>query len=48
MQNIPNAREYVMVCKIVDEGWEQFVVDTITNRSHFGTNHEYVIVVSKD
>ena len=45
MENVPNATEYVMVCKIVDEGWEQFIVDTITNRSHFGKNNEYLIVV---
>lgn len=45
MINVPNAKEYVMVCKIVDEGWEQHVVETISNRSHFGSNNEYVIVV---
>lgn len=45
MQNVPNASEYVMVCKIIDEGWKSFIVDTICNRSHFGNNAEYVIVV---
>lgn len=45
MQNVPNANEYVMVCKIVDEGWEKYVVDTKVNKSHFGTNREYVVVV---
>ena len=45
MNNVPNAREYVMVCKIVDEGWEKYIVDTKQNRSHFGTNNEYVLVV---
>lgn len=46
MKNVPNAREYVMVCKIVDSDWEQFIVDTKNNRSHFGSNNEYVIRVS--
>ena len=47
MNNIPNAREYVMVCKIVDEGWEPFVVETLVNKSHLGTNHEYVVRVQR-
>lgn len=45
MQNIPNASEYVMVCKIVDDGWEKFIVDTKVNKSHFGSNTEYVLCV---
>lgn len=45
MKNIPNATEYVMVCKIVDPGWEKYIVETKENKSHFGTNREYVIVV---
>ena len=45
MRNIPNAFEYVLVCKIVDEGWEKFVVDTKQNRSHFGLNNEYILCV---
>lgn len=45
MQNIPNASEYVMVCKIVDPGWEEFIVDTKVNKSHFGSNTEYVLCV---
>lgn len=45
MQNIPNASEYVMVCKIVDEGWEKFIVETKVNKSHFGSNTEYVLCV---
>ena len=48
MKNVPNAREYVMVCKIVDSDWEQFIVDTKNNRSHFGSNNEYVIRVSRE
>lgn len=48
MQNVPNASEYVMVCKIIDEGWRPYVVKTLTNRSHLGTNNEYVIVVNQD
>ena len=45
MKNIPNANEYVMVCKIVDRGFEKYVTETLTNSSHLGKNHEYVIVV---
>ena len=46
MMNVPNAAEYVMVCKIVDSGWQQFVVDTKLNKSHFGQNFEYIVKVS--
>lgn len=45
MNRIPNANEYVMVCKVVDEGWEKYVIDKKINKSHFGTNNEYIIVV---
>lgn len=45
MQNVPNAKEYVMVCKIVDPGFEQYIVDTKINKSHFGKNSEYILVV---
>lgn len=45
MKNIPNATNYVLVCKIVDEGWEKFIVDTKKNKSHFGTNYEYVLCI---
>lgn len=45
MKNIPNASEYILVCKIIDPGWEKFVVETITNRSHFGTNYEYILSI---
>lgn len=45
MQNVPNAVEYVMVCKIVDPGWEQYVVEVKQNKSHFGNNLEYVLKV---
>lgn len=45
MNNVPNASEYVLVCKVVDPGWEKYVVATKTNKSHFGVNHEYVLVV---
>jgi hypothetical protein len=46
-----NASEFVdatMVCKIVDPGWEDYVVETLDNKSHFGTNHEYVIHLTHD
>ena len=45
MKNIPNAAEYIMVCKVVDEGFEQYIVDTKNNKSHFGLNKEYIIVI---
>lgn len=48
LKNVPNASEAVMVCKIVDKGWERYVVDTIKNQSHFGTNYEYVIVINNE
>lgn len=43
IRNAPNASEYVMVCKVIDEGWEKFVVEDIENQSHFGSNHEYIL-----
>ena len=45
MNNVTNAREYVMVCKVVDPGWEKYIVDEKVNKSHFGVNKEYVLVV---
>lgn len=45
MKNVPNANEYVMVCKIVDEGFEKYIVDIIHNKSHFGDNREYILCV---
>lgn len=48
MNNIPNAKEYLMVCKIVDKGWEKYIVEEKINRSHLGTNKEYVLLVRKE
>lgn len=45
MKNIPNANEYIMVCKVVDSGWDKYIVETKENKSHFGVNKEYVLVV---
>lgn len=45
MNNCPNFKEAIMVCKIVDPGWEQYIVDIKKNKSHFGVNNEYVLVV---
>lgn len=45
MQNVPHAKEYVMVCKIVDDCFKPYIVDIITNTSHFGANNEYVLVI---
>ena len=46
IRNAPNASEYIMVCKVVDEGWEKFIVEDIENKSHFGSNHEYILKLS--
>lgn len=46
MKNIPNAKEYIMVCKVVDSGWEKYIIETKGNKSHFGTNNEYVLKVN--
>lgn len=48
IHNIPNAKEYVMVCKVVDSGWERFIVNTKQNKSHFGVNNEYVLCIKHD
>lgn len=48
MNNIPNAKEYLMVCKIVDSGWEKYIVEEKINKSHLGTNKEYVLLVKND
>lgn len=45
IKNIPNASQYVMVCKVVDLGWEQFEVDVKVNKSHFGVNNEHILKV---
>ena len=47
MKNVPNAKQYVMVCKIVDSGFEAFVKDKINRKSHFGDNFEYVVVIEQ-
>lgn len=46
MKNAPNFADATMVCKVVDPGWEKYVVETLDNESHFGTNHEYIIHVT--
>lgn len=48
MNNIPNANEYIMVCKVVDEGWKNYIVDKKINRSHYGENAEYILVVKNN
>lgn len=45
MKNIPNANEYVMVCKTVDDEFKPYIVETKTNKSHFGVNLEYVVKI---
>ena len=47
MKNAPKFREAILVCKIVDNGWQKFIVEEIHNKSHFGDNIEYVLLVSK-
>lgn len=46
MRNVLNAKEYILVCKIVDDGWYKFIVDIKKNRSHFGLNNEYILCIS--
>ena len=48
MENAPEFVDATMVCKVIDSGWEKFVVETIDNKSHFGINHEYVIHITRD
>lgn len=48
MKNAPNFVDATMVCKVVDPGWEKYVVETLDNKSHYGTNHEYVIHITRD
>lgn len=45
MKNVPKAKEYLMVCKVVDPGWEKYIVEEKINKSHFGTNKEYVLLI---
>lgn len=47
MNNIPNAKEYLMVCKVVDKGWEKYIVEEKINKSHLGKNKEYVLLIKK-
>ena len=48
MQNIPNAKEYLMVCKIIDKPeYNKYIVETKINKSHLGTNNEYVLYVNQ-
>lgn len=44
IKNIPNAAEYVMVCHQVSDKYRPFIVETKENKSHFGSNTEYVVV----
>lgn len=48
INNASNASEAIMVCKIVDSGWDKYVVDIISNKSHFGKNQEYILKVDND
>lgn len=49
IRNVPNASEYILVCKIVDEGWNRFIVDTKKNKSHFVLNNEHILsIFNKD
>jgi hypothetical protein len=42
IQNIPNAKEYLFVCKKPGK-YEAFQVDAKVNKSHFGSNFEHVV-----
>lgn len=48
IKNIPNASEYVMVCHQVSDKYKPFIVETKENKSHFGSNTEYVVVVKPE
>lgn len=48
MQNVPNAREYVLTCKVIDPSFEKFVKGDKINKSHFGTNKEHIVVVTNE
>ena len=48
MINIPNAKEYCLTCKVVDKNWDKYIVDKKVNKSHFGVNTEYVLVVPNE
>lgn len=48
MKNVPNATNYIMVCKVIDDGWDKYIQDAKVNKSHFGTNNEYILVVPND
>lgn len=48
MQNVPNATEYVMVCKNVDKGWEKYIVEQKENNSLFNSSVEYVLKISNE
>lgn len=48
MNNIPNAKEYLMVCKVVDPGFEKYIVEEKINKSHLGVNKEYVLLIKNE
>ena len=45
INNIPNASEYVMVCKNINDKYSKFIVETIQKSSHLGESKEYIVVV---
>lgn len=46
MKNIPNAAEYVMVCKNVTDEFKKYIVEEKINKSHFGSNTEYILKIT--
>ena len=46
MKNIPNASEYVMVCKNVADEFKKYIVEEKINKSHFGSNTEYILKIT--
>lgn len=48
MINIPNATEYVVVCKNIITAWDKYVVEYKTNSNHFNQNKEKVVVISAE
>lgn len=48
MSNVPNAHEYVFVCGDVRDDLKKYIVSKKVNKSHFGTNEEYIIVIKNE
>ena len=45
MKNFPKAKEYLMVCKTVEKDFKKYIVEEKVNKSHLGSNKEYVLLI---